>query len=206
MTTLTRIPSSSSELVVAAILAKSGKHITEGLHWVIMKQGHIVEKSQQATPNFKLKPGVYDIKLVYKQYQIQIKSVQIKPYQMANILLRVGQPEPDGYYEDINCESEYERRKADRRKHNVLHDDVLKKQVDPREQQKMQQALEASRLGPQSHPLLSHQVQFDGAVEPEINPVPSENAETVNELYHQYELELGYQAKPSFNPRPGQIP
>lgn len=204
--TSTRIPATSPQLVLAAVMAKSGKQITEGLAWQLSCQNKIVQSSQFAEPHFKLPPGIYDIKLAYKQYQVSMKSVQVRPYQMTNLLLRVGQPEPDGYYEDVNFDIEYERRKADRRVHTVAHDDVLKKQIDPALQQQQQQALEASHLGPKSHPLLSHQVQFDGAVEPEVNPLPDKNIDTVNELYHQYELELGYQAKPSFNPRPSQVP
>lgn len=206
MSSLTRIPSSTSELVLAAVMAKSGKQITEGLDWHIIASNGSVLKSQAKTPHLDIAPGIYTIKLHYKQYQISLKAIQVRPHQMTNLLVRVGLPEPDGFYEDIDFSIEYERRKADRRAHNVAHDDILKQQIDAAQQQQQQQALEASHLGPQSHPLLSHQVQFDGAVEPEVNPLPDQNRDTVNELYHQYELELGYQAKPSFNPRPGQVP
>lgn len=203
---ITRIPATQSQLVLAAILAKSGKQITEGLEWSITLGDKVVHISKASQPNIKLPPGIYGIRLRYKQYRVSLNNIQVRPQQMTNLLLRVGQPEPDGFYKDVDFDIEYERRKADRRAHTVAHDDVLKKQIKAEEQRAQQQALEASHLGPKSHPLLSHQVQFDGAVEPEVNPLPDKNIETTQELYNRYELELGYQAKPSFNPRPGQVP
>ena len=137
-----------------------------------------------------------------------IDGIHLTPGSIQDLVVRLGEEgTPDSYHIDddsvFNRDTEYERRQLDRKSQRAItqHDDVLKKPPTREQLQQQQQAkqlLQKNGLGPLPHPILSKVAQFDGAVDPDANPVPSENTDVINELIEQYQLTQ----QPEFNPKP----
>jgi hypothetical protein len=207
MSALCKTNQSLAQLRLSAVLAQSGAIIHKNIRWEMFHQGQCVAQSHEPAPTFSLKSANYDLVVHYKSTKTKVNNINLLPYSIQDQVVRIGQVRtPDSYHiddsESFNPETEHERRKHDRdaQRHVAGHDDILKKPPSEEALRQQQQALQHANLGPQAHPILSIQAQFDGAVEPDVNPLPTENPDTVNELYERYEHQLTNQ--PKFNPQP----
>ena len=211
MATLCRIDDKKAKLRLVAVAAQSGETIQEDLSWEIFRHNELVAESKEATPTFSLPTGNYMLIVQYKKkLSTTVENINLLPYTLLDQVIRIGKVRtPDSYHIDdetsFNPETEHERRSLDRNSQQFIgHDDVLKKPPTREQLRQQQQALSRSHLGPLSHPVLGQMVQFDGAVDPTVNPVPSENQDTINELYEEYQHQLQQQPEmqPHFNPKP----
>ncbi len=196
----------AATLTLSAISPKHCKLVTNELRWKLWQRSELVAESLEGSPTFLLPPGSYELTAHHPSYNTtSLDRIHLPPDSITDLVVHLdGDTTPDEYHIDdedaFNPESEFQRRELDRKSQRALarHDDVLKKPPTREQLQQQQQALQRSGMGPMAHPILSHMVQFDGAVEPEVNPVPSENPDTVNELVNQLELTM----QPEFHPKP----
>lgn len=208
MAVLTRAQSSKPELTLTAIMAQSGMTITKGLHWQLFHgdSQQLVAESKDHSPRFSLVPGDYSLTVRHKKMITNVNHIKLVPHEYLDVVVTIGQLRtPSDYHitneSQFNPMTEHERGLLDRKAQNFIgHDDVLKEP--PREDllRQHKQALDQAGLGLPPHPVLAQQVQFDGAIDPSVNPLPTENTDTVNELYAELEHQLGMQ--PAFNPKP----
>ena len=200
------ISSQEARLQLSAMSAKTGAIITEGLTWHLFSHHNFEHQSTDASPFFAVPKGVYSLKVHHKKNTTTVNNIHLPAHSHQSFIITLGQKSPieDSYFiadkRAYNSETEFERRQLDRKSQRpyTQHDDILKKPPTREQLQQQQQMLRHHQMGPQAHPVLSQVAQFDGAVEPEVNPVPSENPDTVNELVDQYQLTM----TPDFNPKP----
>jgi hypothetical protein len=208
MGALCTTPHNQATLQLTAVSSQSGEQLIDHLNWQLMRNNLVEAESHVIQPTFNVPPGTYELIVHYKSITTKVHNINLKPYTLLDQIVRIGQVRnPDSYHidheEEFNPSTEHERRKLDRKSQNYIgHDDTLKIPPTSEQLRQQKQALQRAHLGPMAHPILSHMAQFDGAVEPEVNPVPSENPDTINDLYERYEHQLDLAMQPAFNPKP----
>jgi len=214
MTITYNIGSLAAQLKPAAIHARHGNVIREGLMWQLKplsSKGNQpeVHVSEEAQPLFQVIEGKYELIVSHNQKEFDLGELYLEKNTLMDLVFLLHtkdriDPEAEYFIDDdeINAVSEHERRKLERKGErkfgatgNPLH----------RPDQKQQSGELASAMHAiQAHPLLATKTQFDGIAD-NLRDDPHTNEEAIAKT-----LELAYQkqleAQPGFNPGTTPLP
>lgn len=215
-----QINATFAEIYLSAVDVKTGALISHDLVWTLnSKSLDAFFSSQKGQVEFQGQAGTYKLVLNYKGKCVYEQKIRLRANKRIDMTIAVGgldKGNPDSnmhriYSDDLNEQNRFKQRSQESdgqhmfgTRADALHeplDDSPEEVMDPAQSAAERQCAGASQL--KSHPLLN-QVQFDGAIDPSVNPDNRENPEAARELENRLQAQMQNQlgASPGMAPNP----
>lgn len=213
-----------AELMLTAVTSARGVIARDQLCWQLEAHGALIEESTKSQPLFKLKPGIYQLKVNYKDQLIVKRKIHLRINSIIDMCIIVGGIEIGdmsddfhlGFDEEFNGINRYHQRQYEREgqvKHGFAADSLKEASVDVNEMD-AEAVIDPAACGTgmrcsgqscsglKSHPLLANQVQFDGATDNTVTPVAEDSTDAANELANRLQQQNQLSSSPGMSPTP----